>query len=408
MVNQAKLTARCAALAILGGGVALAEPVGAPPADTAPTEAAPAAAAPAEAAPAAAAPVAPPSAASKPGPKLHHSPLTSVTAREPLLVSAEIEHPELVRRAFFIYRTEQRASLQEVPFRRGASSYVAEVAADAMEPRWLEYAIELELLDGTRRPVFAGRARLHRVSIPEVLMDARERALHRRLAGRRSVFSASGDYVDFGTSTALTADASGSPVARAVRDHYFRLEGGYTYRPLRFVTELSLRAGVVRGKSPVPFDLSDEADSSGKERDPFAVGLNYGAPSVRLRLHDSLHVEGELLTSVTEKGFSLGAGAAALIGDPYGGKLTLGFESIKTFGTRFWSRMDIPASPRLTFSPIIEIADTPHANKFGVRLLGELGVDLGAGFTAAARGGYQARLYTEGGVSGGGTVAYAF
>jgi len=96
-----------------------------------------------------------------------------------------------------------------------------------------------------------------------------------------------------------------------------------------------------------------------------------------------------------------------LIGDPYGGKLTLGFESIKTFGTRFWSRMDIPASSRVTFSPIIEIADMPHANKFGVRLLGELGLDLGSGFVLA-RGGYQARLFTEGGASGGGTVSYGF
>ena len=234
-------------------------------------------------------------------------------------------------------------------------------------------------------------------------MDARERALHQRLGGRRSVFSASGDYVDFGTSQAQTVDQLGTPQTIAIRDRYFRLEGGYTYRPLRFITEFSLRAGVVRGKSPVPTE-----DSTAEGRDPFAVGLNYGAPSVRLRLADVCHVEGELLTSVTEKGFSLGVGSAILIGDPYGGKLTLGFESIKTFGTRFWSRMDIPASRRLLVSPIIEIADTPHANNFGVRLLGEVGIDVGSGFNVAVRGGYQARLFTEGGAAGGGTLAYSF
>jgi hypothetical protein len=341
-------------------------------------------------------------------PRLHHAPLTTVAAREALIVSATIEHPELVKRALFVYRTEQQAGLRELEFRRGMQSYVAEVPAELMLPRWLEYSIELELLDGTRQAVFASRPEPHRVAVPEVLMDARERALHQRLGGRRSVFSASGDYVDFGTSRALTSDASGNVVARDVRDHYFRLEGGYTYRPLRFVTEFSLRAGVVRGKSPVPFDVSDDGDGTSKPRDPFAVGLNYGAPSVRLRLHDAFHVEGEFLTSVTEKGFSLGVGAAVLIGDPYGGKLTLGFESIKTFGTRFWSRMDIPASSKIVFSPIIEIADTPHANKFGVRLLGELGVDVGAGFTVAGRGGYQARSFTEGGASAGGMLAYAF
>lgn len=324
-------------------------------------------------------------------------------------MSATIEHPELVKRALLVYATEGKPSQREIEFRRGATAYVAEVPADELAPRWFEYSLELELLDGSRQVVFASRKRPHRVAVPEELMDARERALHQRLGGRRSVFSASGDYVDFGTSSAQTTDASGNLVGRDVRDRYFRLEGGYTYRPLRFVTEFSLRAGVVRGKSPVPVDeVDDGTGATAKPSDPFAVGLNYGAPSVRLRLADVCHVEGEFLTSVTEKGFSLGVGAAVLIGDPYGGKLTLGFESIKTFGTRFWSRMDIPASNRLMFSPIIEIADTPHANKFGVRLLGELGVDVGGGFSIAARGGYQARLYTEGGASGGGTVAYAF
>jgi hypothetical protein len=345
-------------------------------------------------------------------PRLHHAPLTTVPARQPLRVSASIDHPELVRRALLIYATEGAPKLREVPFRRGMTSYVAQVPAEELAPRWLEYAIELELLDGTRRAVFKSRKRPHRVSVPEELMDARERALHERLGGRRSVFFASGDYVDFGTSEVF--DTSGNPRTGGVRDRYFRLEGGYTYRPLRLITEFSLRAGVVRGKSPVPTeDLA--VDENGMQvattadgRDPFAVGLNYGAPSVRIRLADICHVEGELLTSVTEKGFSLGTGAAVLIGDPYGGKLTLGFESIKTFGTRFWSRLDIPASTRLTVSPIIEIADMPHANQFGVRLLGELALDAGRGFTIAARGGYQARLYTEGGASGGGTVSYAF
>jgi hypothetical protein len=340
-------------------------------------------------------------------PKLHHGPLTSAPAHEPLVVSASIEHPELVRRALLIYATESAPSLREIEFRRGASAYVAEVPAAELSPGWLDYALELELLDGTRQAVFASRQRPHRVSVPEELMDARERALYQRLGGHRSVFSASFDYVDFGTSRGTTADNQGNPVGYDVRDHYFRLEGGYTYRPLRLVTEFSLRAGVVRGKSPVPFD-DGSAQSGAKPSDPSSVGLNYGAPSVRLRLADACHVEGEFLTSVTEQGFSLGAGAAVLIGDPYGGKLTVGFESIKTFGTRFWSRLDVPASDRVTFSPIIEVADMPHANKFGVRLLGELGVELGAGFTLAARGGYQARQFTAGGVSLGTALAYAF
>ena len=84
-------------------------------------------------------------------------------------------------------------------------------------------------------------------------------------------------------------------------------------------------------------------DVANEESDPddrFRVGLNYGAPTVRVRLSDLAHVEGEFLTSVTEVGFSVGAGGALLIGDPYGSKLTLGFESIQVFGERFYSKLD--------------------------------------------------------------------
>jgi len=114
------------------------------------------------------------------------------------------------------------------------------------------------------------------------------------------------------------------------------------------------------------------------------------------------------LTSVTETGFSVGTGAAVLIGDPYASKLTLGFESIQVFGTRFWSRMDISASDRINVAPIIEVTNMPHADNYGVRLLGELTGQLGQGFSASLRGGYQARVSTGGGPSAGGSLSYAF
>jgi hypothetical protein len=340
--------------------------------------------------------------------RLHHAPISVSRAHEPLLITAEIQHPELVKRAILAYRTSDNAPYTEVEFRRGAPGpYVAEVPAEAIKPPEISYLIELEALDGTRSAVFATRAEPHRVLVPEDLMDARERALLSRLGGRRSVFAASGDYVDFGYSKATVQDANTGTVGQqSVHDQFFRLEGSYTYRPLRVVTEFSLRIGIVRGNSPVPlFD----AQAPGKSADDrFKVGLNYGAPTVRLRLSDITYVDAEFLTSVTETGFSVGAGGAFLLGDPYGTKLTLGFESIQVFGTRFWSRMDIRASDRIGFAPVVEVTNMPHADDYGVRLLGELTGDLGSGFSAALRGGYQARVSTAGGPSAGATVGYAF
>jgi len=339
--------------------------------------------------------------------RLHHAPVSVGSAHEALQITAEIDHPELVKRALLVYRNSDGAPYSELEFKRGAPGpYVVEVPADAVSPPELSYLIEIEALDGSHSPVFATRAEPHRVLVPEELMDARERALLRRVGGRRSAFAGSGEYVDFGYTKAASIDANGVTSQQSVHDEFFRLESSYTYRPLRFVTEFSLRIGVVRGNSPVPLSDAQAPGKSGQDR--FHVGLNYGAPTVRLRLDDLLHVEGEFLTSVTETGFSVGTGAAVLIGDPYASKLTLGFESIQVFGTRFWSRMDISASDRINVAPIIEVTNMPHADNYGVRLLGELTGQLGQGFSASLRGGYQARVSTGGGPSAGGSLSYAF
>jgi hypothetical protein len=340
-------------------------------------------------------------------PRLHHAPVSVSSAHEPLTVTADIQHPELVKRAILAYRASDSAPYTEIEFRRGAPGpYVAEVPGEAVSPPELSYLIELEALDGTRLPVFATRAEPHRVLVPEELMDARERALLTRLGGRRSVFAVSGEYVDFGYSKANVADSSGIVSPASVHDQFYRVEGSYTYRPLRTVTEFSLRVGVVRGNSPVPLSDAQAPGKSGDDR--FKVGLNYGAPTVRFRLDDIVHLEAEFLTSVTETGFSVGTGGAFLLGDPYGSKLTLGFESIQVFGTRFWSRMDVRASDRIIVAPMVEVTNMPHADNYGVRLLGEVTGQLGAGFSAALRGGYQARVSTGGGPSAGATLGYAF
>jgi hypothetical protein len=335
-------------------------------------------------------------------PRLHHAPPSVVPAHEALVMRADIDHPELVARALLLYRTPDNPQWREIEFQRASEGPYAAIVPEA-DVKWpsLAYAIELEGTDGKRVAAFASRANPFTVQIPEDLMDVRERALDQRLDGRRSVFSSTGEYVSFGDSKADV----GTGTQQTVSDRYYRIEAGYTYRPLRVVTEFSVRAGIVRGKAPVPLR---ELQPGASEGERFDVGLNYGAPSVRFRLHDAVHLEGELLTSVTEVGFSWGGGAAVLIGDPYGSKLTLGFESIQTFGTRFWSRMDVRANDHLVVAPIVELTNMPSAEDYGLRLLGEAAFDVGGGFSVAARGGYQARLATSGGPAFGGTLSYAF
>lgn len=340
------------------------------------------------------------------GPMLHHAPPPTAPAGQVLSIEARITHPERVKRALCVFRTPAGAALREVPFRRGIRHYVAVVPGSEVRAPWFAYSVELELLDGRRMSVFASRSAPHVVQVAEDRVDLRERALLARLHGRRSVLSATSEYVTFGQSRADVRDADGTRRRTLVDDRYYRLEAAYTYRPLRVVSEFSLRGGVVRGRSPVPVEREREAgdDSDGR----FDVGLNYGASTLRFQLADYWHLEGEFLTSLTEVGFSLGGGGALLVGDPYGSKLTLGFESIDVFGSRFFSRMDIASHERFSVAPIVEITNMPHADRYGVRLLGEFGVALVGGWTLAARAGYQARLATSGGPSLGASMAHAF
>lgn len=332
-------------------------------------------------------------------PKVHHAPVSLAKAHQALVIRADIEHPELVKRALLVYRTVNEDFREVELLRASEGPYAATIPeADVAWPS-LGYSLELELVSGGRIAAFASRSEPYTIQVPEDLMDVRERALHTRLGGRRSVFAATGEYVDFGRSE------TNVPGVSSVRDHYWRVEGSYTYRPLRVVTEFSIRLGIVRGTAPVPVR---ELAPGQSEADRFDVGLNYGAPTVRFRLHDQVHLEGELLASVTEVGFSAGTGGALLLGDPYGTKLTLGFESIATFGNRFFSRMDVVAMQGVSIAPVIEVTNMPSAEQYGVRLLGEVSIDMGSGFSTALRGGYQARLATSGGPSAGATLGYAF
>jgi hypothetical protein len=330
--------------------------------------------------------------------RVHHAPVSVAEAHQPLRIRAEIEHPELVKRAVVVYRTPDGV-LREVEFlRSSAGPYVAEIPANQLIAPSLSYDIELETTAGQRVAAFASRTEMHSVSVPEDLMDMRERALLQRLGERRSVFHGSGDWVSFGDS-----DARGG--AESVNDSYFRIEGGYTYRPLRLITEFGVRAGVVRGTSPVP---QRELQPGQDESDRYDVGMDYGGASVRFRLHDVVHLDGMLVLGATEVGFAGGGGGQLLLGDPYGTKLTLGFEAVQVFGNRFYSRLDAVVVPGVRFAPIIEVTNAPSAERYGVRLLGELALELGGGVGVAVRGGYQARNFTSGGPSAGATASYAF
>ena len=348
-----------------------------------------------------------------PQPHVYHAALYSAPPSEPLEIKVKYDYSQLVRRVVAVVNTATGTE-RLIEFKRSnGEEYVAVVPAELMKAPGITYAIEIEHVNGSRIAAFASRMAMHNVTVIEDITDTRERALLARLGGRRSIVTAGGEYVGFGenqgTSTIpcganQTTCSPGDEVRPVVNEGYYRIEAGYTYRSLRTVSEFGFRLGVLRGQSLKPLETY--------QADQYDVGLNFGAARVRFRLLELWQLEGELLTSITEEGFSAGIHLATHIGDPYGTKLILGFERLGlsgvTFGNRFYSRMDIVAGSRLTVSPIIEITDMPNAETFGVRLIGELSLRIAGGFSAQVRGGYQARKFDSGGPGLGGSLSYAF
>ncbi|MEO7097706.1 MAG: hypothetical protein ABI175_30875 [Polyangiales bacterium] len=328
---------------------------------------------------------------------IHHAPVATAKPHEVLTIAATIDYPNLVKKAVVRYRLAGGQPL-EVPFLRGnGEEYVASIPAEDVRPPGLAYAIEIEETAGGKLDAFASTAQMHDVRVEEDIDDLRERALLAQLGGRRSVVSTSFDYVMFGS---VQPTGTSSTAVEPVSDRYYRAEAIYTYRPLRFIVEFSIRIGMVRGSSPIP-------NYNPTKPDDVKVGLNYGAPTVIMRLDDAFHLEASALTSVTEQGFSSGVGGALHIGQIYGSKLVVGFETVKTFGSRGYARLDL-VRQRFRVSPIVEVTDMPHADRAGIRLLAEVAFAFGDGWGVVARGGYQARDFKTGGPGLGLAMSYAF
>lgn len=332
--------------------------------------------------------------------RVHHAPPSRATAHAALRIPADVEDPHLAKQVLLVYRTGEGA-FKEIPFLLGKERWVAEIPAEEVRSPSLGYAIEVVRLDDSRAAVFASREAPFVVDVPEDLDDLREQAWLGRLRGRRSEASVSADFVWFGNTTRTTeqvapAGGGSTTVSDPVTDRYFRTDASYTYRPLRTVIEFGVRLGIVRGTSPI----ANVPDTS--------VGLNYGAASVTFAVVDGLALTVEGLTSVTEVGFSGGGGAAIHIGDFFGEKLIVGFESVKTFGTRGYVRLDLAHRDTYRISPIVEVTDMPHADRAGLRLIVEGATRIGDGFTVVGRVGYQARDFHAGGIGGGLALSYAF
>src|SRR5258705_3009820 len=85
-------------------------------------------------------------------PALHHAPVSVASAGEQLSITAGIDHPEMVRSAFLVYRIGSAADVHEVRFLRAAQGpYIAVIPEGDVRSPSIGYTVELEPLTGGRQ-----------------------------------------------------------------------------------------------------------------------------------------------------------------------------------------------------------------------------------------------------------------
>jgi hypothetical protein len=122
-----------------------------------------------------------------------------------------------------------------------------------------------------------------------------------------------------------------------------------------------------------------------------------------------VRLDGRVMVMATQEGFALGGRIEGRLGDRDASHIALGVESLADVGTSGFFRLGWGTIPRTPMAATVEITQVPaHTNEAGVRLIYDIGRDLGNGVRLGVRVGYAARDQDVAGFTGGGNVVVDF
>lgn len=346
---------------------------------------------------------------------VYHVPLAEASAGDTIAIEARIGgafREELELRV----RGGADGSWQAFPFQRtDDGGYRAVVPGEAVQPPGFTYYIVGRAAQGEVLH-FANAENPHRVRVSldeEVELREREleRSHHRRYQARVAT-----EYVDFGRRTIVDL-ATGQE--HSVPDSYYRIDGEFGYRVLRYPLR-ALRFGYVRLLGTTPATARGDGVCPTPEDGEICrveAGFRAGGwAELRWRLTEILSADTRILFLATPSSVGLGARGELRFGDAMGSHFALGFEGISEVGSNTFVRLAWATVPKIPMAATVELTDYPSSHRdTGVRLLYDIGydhtVDLGdhtAGIRFGARVGYQARDQGIGGMTGGLNVTLDF
>ena len=285
----------------------------------------------------------------------------------------------------------QAGPVRSVRARRSDQGFVATIPSKAIASDVIEYWVVERSPAGEERVVFASASTAQPLYVYVDSAGAREQRLLRMADGKRSRVAGRFEWVDMG------AYKASDPKISDAHDHYYHLEGSYTYRFFRGVEELEFALGRLDGRVL-------DRDEFERER----VAFEYGRTAITFAFGDWFRLRPGVLLGISTTGFEGGFDLATLFGDRDGTEFELSGGYVSSLGARVKTRLGWCTVPRVPMGASIEVTSFPSNDQYGVRLLFDIGYRMANGFSLRFLAGYRGRTSLAGGPSIGLEWGYAF
>lgn len=336
---------------------------------------------------------------------VRHVPVAEAEAGASLSVPARVERG-FESTVTLHFRPVVSPTWRTAEFQRQGEEWAAVIPASQMMAPGVDYFIEVAGPDGRPQAAFASAAMPHRISVRQSAGDLRRDRELGRSAGRRSRFSAMGEWVDFGT---RTYEKDG--MQREIPDRYYRIDASYTYLLLAYPLK-AFRIGGLRllGTSPEA-RRGDGADCPGTLAEcdieaGFKVG---GYAELRFAVQDGVEVDTRGTFMATKEGFNIGGRGELRFGVEDGSHVAMGGELLADVGSSAFFRLGWDTVPGVPMTATVEVLDYPaDIRSTGVRLVYGIAHPFPTGLRIGARVSYQARDELVGGAGAGLTASMDF
>ena len=329
-------------------------------------------------------------------PRIVHAPPGQAPTGEPLLLTMDLVHPELVAQVTVHWRAGDRGSFRRARVRRGVrANWAARIRVPRQGVDRIEYYVTVRTRAGADLAAFASADDPHVVAILPTPDDAQEAADLAFRSGQRLDLMAGGEWVDLGERGDGEGTLCGKP-GQTCRDDWYVLYAAVRYHFLRRVRSVGVRVDRLRGVTP-------------RNEDETRVGLVGATIDVELRLAPAISLSLVGVLGANEEAVQPGAGGRLSFGVGEPTRLDVGLRGVADVGWTFdaWMRwLTIPSTP---LGAGVEVTNEPGAgNEAAVRLLAEVGRQLGRHLVLTVRGGYGARDLRAGGPSLGAHARVSF